>query len=143
MKQKTYLSDALSIADTKAKYDAEVKKILSAKIILAWIMKFSMEEFKDYPIEEIMTSIEGEPEIATIPVYPGKVRPEAITGLQKEFKPGYSLVTRGVFYCARMLSSHWALSLQQITMMISRKCIPYGFAWTHPCMPRILLRNTP
>lgn len=84
MKQKTYLSDALSIADTKAKYDAEVKKILSAKIILAWIMKFSMEEFKDYPIEEIMTSIEGEPEIATIPVYPGKVKPEAITGLTTE-----------------------------------------------------------
>lgn len=83
MKQKTYLSDALSIAATKAKYDAEVKKILSAKIILAWIMKLSMEEFKDYPIEEIMTSIEGEPEIATVPVYPGKVKPEAITVLRK------------------------------------------------------------
>ncbi len=141
MKQKTYLSNALSIADTKAKYDAEVKKILSAKVILAWIMKFSVEEFKDYTIEEIMSSIEGEPEIATIPVYPGKVKQQAITGLQtedkvpnegevtydirfyaitptkqrvkliinveaqKEFKPGYSLVTRGVFYCARMLSA--------------------------------------
>lgn len=53
MKRQTYLSNALSVADYKAKYDAEVKKILAAKVILAWIMKFSVEEFKDYPIEEI------------------------------------------------------------------------------------------
>ena len=26
---------------------------------------------------------------------------------QKKFNPGYSLVTRGVFYCARMLSSQF------------------------------------
>ncbi len=138
--RKSYLSNVLDVAGHKARYDAEVKKILSDKTILAWILKFTVREFEDSGIEEIRDSIEGEPEVSTVPVYPG-MRRENITGLatedkvpnegevtydirfyaitpggsrikllinveaQKEYYPGYDLVTRAIFYCARMLSA--------------------------------------
>lgn len=118
-----------------------MRKIIASKIVLAWILKYSAEEFRDCLIEQIVEAIEGEPELAAIPVYPGKRKSEAIAGMpnedsipnegkvfydvrfyaitpngerikllvdveaQKKFKPGYSLVTRGIFYCARMLSA--------------------------------------
>lgn len=138
-----YLASALDMAENKAKYDAHVRRILADKTILAWILKYCAEEFKDCSVEEITAAIEDNPELATVPVYSGKKRTEAIAGIhnedtipgegtirydilfyarvpygerakllidveaQKKFKPGYSLVTRGVFYCARMLSSQF------------------------------------
>ncbi len=144
MKQKTHISDVLEGNDCKDRYDAEVKKILSDKTVLAWILKYTTKEFADYPISQIKECIEGEPEIGTHRVYPGhtaKQTPEVITGSdtvdkvpgegqitydirfyaitpsreriklivnvegQKDFYPGYDLVTRGVFYCARLLSA--------------------------------------
>lgn len=140
MRQKSYISNVIESDGNKVKYDGEVKKVISDKVILAWIMKYSVEEFKDYPIEVIQDCIEGKPEVGSVKVRPGR-KPEAITGLstenkvpgegtvtfdirfyaitpdkkhikliinveaQKNFRPGYDLVTRGVFYCARMLSA--------------------------------------
>ena len=140
MEGKTHISHVLEGNNCRDQYDAEVKKILSDKTILAWIMKYSMEEFKDYTIEEARECIEGTPEVATIRIRPGHT-PEAITGMsnedkvpgegeifydirfyavthdsehikiivnveaQKDFYPGYDLVTRAIFYCARMLSA--------------------------------------
>lgn len=137
---KTHVANALAGAGSKVRYDTEVKKVLSDKTILAWIMKFSMEEFKEYSIWEIRECIESEPEIGEINVRPGHT-PEAIIGnltedqipdegkitydirfyavtpdkarmkiiinieAQKKYHVSYDLVTRGVFYCARMLSS--------------------------------------
>lgn len=108
---RTYISNALYEASDKVRYDAEVKKLLSDKNILAWIMKFSVEEFKGFSIEEIRECIEGEPEIAQT-----KVRPEHTPDskhvkiiinieAQKRYHIGYDLVTRAIFYCARMLSA--------------------------------------
>lgn len=141
MARKTYLTNSLDNAKNKAKYDAQVKKILSDKRILAWILKHSVEEFRETSIEQAMACIEGEPEIATVPVAPGSRKPEAISGAatedsipnegkitydirfhvvtptkerikmfvnveaQKKYHPGYDLVTRAIFYCARMLSA--------------------------------------
>jgi len=140
MTQKTHISNVIEGNSYKDRYDAEVKKILSDKTILAWIMKYSMQEFADYPIEEIRECIEGPPEIATNKVRPGHT-PEAITGMpnedkvpgegeitydirfyvrtrglerikiivnieaQNKYYPGYDLVTRAIFYCARLLSA--------------------------------------
>ncbi len=139
-KARTHISNILHEVSDKVKYDAEVKKLLSNKTILAWIMKHTVEEFKNYPIEVIRNCIEGEPEIAKVKLRPGHTT-EAITGnatsdkvvhegeitydirfyaitpddkymklllnveAQKNYYPGYDLVTRGVFYCARMLSA--------------------------------------
>ena len=140
MRERTHISYVIEENANKDQYDAEVKKILADKTILAWIMKYSVEEFEDYTIEEIRDCIEGTPEIATVKVRPGHT-PEAIGGMpnedkipgegnitydirfyavtrdamqvkiiinveaQKNFYPGYDLVTRAVFYCARMLSA--------------------------------------
>lgn len=140
LRRKTHISHILEGNNNRDQYDAEVKKILGDKTILAWIMKYSMEEFRDYTIEEARECIEGTPEIATVRVRPGYT-PEAIAGMtnedkvpgegeitydvrfyaitrgaerikviinveaQKKFYPGYDIVTRGVFYCARMLSA--------------------------------------
>ncbi len=144
MKQKTHISNVLEGNDCKDRYDAEVKKILSDKTILSWILKYTTEEFASTPVSQIRECIEGKPEVGTHRVYPGhtaKQKPEAITGsdtvdkvpgegqitydirfyavmpdkkrikliinveAQKDFNPGYDLVTRGVFYCTRMLSA--------------------------------------
>lgn len=143
MKEKTHIANTIELAREKAKYDAEVKKILSNKHVLAWILKWTASEFRKSSIEEIIDCIEGEPEVGTVPIHPGKtnLKPEAITGLptedivpnegditydirfyamtpfgdrvkliinveaQKKYHVGYDLVTRAIFYCARMISA--------------------------------------
>lgn len=141
IQKKTYIANALDVAEGKEKYNAQVKKILSDKNILAWILKYTTKEFTVYSIEEIKESIEDTPEVSCVPVYPGRKKPEAITGMntsnqipnegevtydilfhaftrdmerikliinieaQKKYHVGYDLVTRGIFYCARMLSA--------------------------------------
>lgn len=140
MKKKTYLADAINIAEMKAQYDTEAKKIVADKGVLSWIVKYTVKEMRDCTLEEIANAIE-DIEVAETPVHPGKKKTEAITGMttedkvpnegevtfdvrfyvitrnaervklilnveiQKDYYPGYDLVTRGVFYCARMLSA--------------------------------------
>lgn len=68
---KTYIANALEAAGNKAKYDAEVKKILSDKYILSHIMRAVVSEFKDCTIEEVYAAIEGTPEVASVLLYQG------------------------------------------------------------------------
>jgi len=158
MTENTYISDALEGNDCKDRLDTEVKKVLSDKTVLAWILKYTTAEFERYSIKKIKTCIEGTPEVGTHPVNPrskhrkknvGKQpenakdsrAPEAITGsdtvdkvpgegqitydirfyavtptkeriklilnveAQKSLDLGYDLVTRGIFYAARMISA--------------------------------------
>lgn len=140
MQIKTYLTNAIEIASEKAQYDGEAKKITADKEILSWILKYTVKELKDCALKEIEAAIEGI-EIAEVPIYPGKKKTEAITGMptedkipgegeifydirfyvitprgerlklilnveiQKNYYPGYDLVTRAIFYGARMLSA--------------------------------------
>ena len=139
-KHKTYIGNTIYEVGEKARYDGQVKKLLSDKTILARIIKETVEEFKKYSVEQIRECIEGEPQVAAVKVRPGYA-PEAIIGnstedavigegkvtydilfyvitptkekvkliinveAQKKYHPGYDLVTRAVFYCARNLSS--------------------------------------
>ncbi|MBP3617365.1 MAG: hypothetical protein J6J38_04935 [Lachnospiraceae bacterium] len=158
MTENTYISDALEGNDSKDRLDTEVKKVLSDKTVLAWILKYTTAEFERYSIEKIKTCIEGTPKVGTHPVNPRSKRknkktskdqknsrekqsPEAITGsdtvdkvpgegqvyydirfyavtptkkriklilnveAQKSFTSKYDLVTRGIFYAARMISA--------------------------------------
>lgn len=135
------LSKTIDVADVKAQYDAQCKRVLSQREILARILKNVAEEFKGLDLEEVAACIEGEPEISSIKAEPGKTNP-VITGIsgestvagegsiyydirfyaslpnkgerirliinveaQKDYYPGYQIPTRGVFYCARMISS--------------------------------------
>ena len=140
MQQKTHIANVLERNNCKDRYDAQVKQILSDKTVLSWILKYTTEELRDYPIAVIKSCIEGKPEVGTHRVFPS-LEPEAIIGIdtvdkvpgegdvnydirfvvitpekehikliinvegQKKFEPGYDIVTRGVFYCARMLSA--------------------------------------
>lgn len=63
--------DDLYYGGRSAEYDANVKKLLSRKIFLAWIMKYCVEEFRDMDISDIRDhAIEGEPEVGKTPVMP-------------------------------------------------------------------------
>lgn len=84
METKSHIANALEVADEKARYDDCAKKILSNKVILAHIMKDTMAEFKDVPLDTTMQCIEGTPDVGIVPLYPGKEKPEAITGLPTE-----------------------------------------------------------
>ena len=67
----------------KARYDTEVKKILSSKTILSRILKFTVKEFKDCTLQEIQECIEGEPLISQISVRPSH-SPECVTVMSNE-----------------------------------------------------------
>lgn len=66
------LARELSGADVNVQYDAQVKKVLSEKIILAWILKSVTSEFTEMPIEKIEECIEDNPQISTVKVNPGE-----------------------------------------------------------------------
>ncbi len=59
MKEKTHIVDVLESNNCKDQYDTQVKQILSDKTVLAWILKYTTTEFKDYSIELIKACIEG------------------------------------------------------------------------------------
>ena len=69
--RETYISKTLSaLGDGVAKVDEKIKALLADKQILAKILKYSVEEFKEYDILEIINRIEGV-EILEVPVDAG------------------------------------------------------------------------
>lgn len=83
---KNELARTLFLAGSKVQYDAQCKKVLSHKIILAWILKYTMEEFREYSVEKIVGCIEAEPEISSVRVNPGGSAAERISGSKNESK---------------------------------------------------------
>ena len=71
MKAESTLSKMISTAGEKAAYDNACKRLLANKIILAWIMKSCLEEYRDCEISEIASKyIEGEAQISEAAVHP-------------------------------------------------------------------------
>ena len=141
MRTKTNIAQLLDgISPEKLQYNTEILKILSDKTVLAWILKYSVEEFKNCSIKKIRECIEGKPQIRSCKVLPGKT-PETISGMntadlvldegesyfdiyfyayppdgektkiiinveaQNKYDEKYDIVTRAIFYCARMISA--------------------------------------
>ena len=143
----TSIANWLRYNRSRESLDESAKQLLSNLVVLAWILKYSVEEFSEYDIEEIEDMIEGEPDISKIRLEPGlsvipllhRFQKEKIDGLptenhvreegtiyfdilfyvrlpkedelmkmiinveaQNQFL--LSLVPRGFFYCARMVS---------------------------------------
>jgi len=72
IKAQTYLHKSLlSIDEDSFKYDMNIKEILADKQIVAWILKYTVEEFKNFEIEKIMACINGDISIMQMPVDPG------------------------------------------------------------------------
>ena len=86
MKAKSTLAKMISTAGEKAAYDRACKRLLANKIILAWIMKSCLEEYRDCEISEIASRyIEGEAQISEVAVHPDEeVQSQQITGLNTE-----------------------------------------------------------
>lgn len=69
MNTDTTIAKNIRVADEKASYDAACKRLLSEKIILAWIMKNCLEEYRDCDADEIARKyIEGTPQVGEVAV---------------------------------------------------------------------------
>ena len=140
------VADDIDATKENVTLDKQIKVVLANKSILARILAHSMKEFKGMDYDAIMACIEGEPEVGTVAVAPGKtnMKSDKISGsatedivsnegtiyfdirlyvrlpgddkvesvkilvnieAQKSFYPGYDIVTRAIYYCARMLSA--------------------------------------
>ena len=72
----TEITNAVNAAGDKAQYDARVKRILAQKNILAHILVKTVDEFKGMKPEDVVTYIEGEPKVGSVPVEPGLTNAE-------------------------------------------------------------------
>ena len=57
--------------DRDAQYDNSAKRLIAHKIVLAWILIRTVEEFKGMEPLEVAALIEGIPYISAVPVEPG------------------------------------------------------------------------
>ena len=63
------VAQTIDTTGQEAQYDACVKRLLSEKIILAWILKECVDEFQPYSVKQIMKDcIVGEPKISVAAV---------------------------------------------------------------------------
>lgn len=84
----TNLSKAIDITNDTARYDESVKELLADKQVLARILKYSIEEFAELSLDEIIKSI-SEPDIAGIRVEPGMTNLGKVEKQSEEdFVPG-------------------------------------------------------
>ncbi|MBQ3546311.1 MAG: hypothetical protein IJA34_15210 [Lachnospiraceae bacterium] len=66
----TILAKDIELQEYKVKLDSLCKKILSNKIILAWIMKNTMKEYENYEVSDIAGEfIEGIPKISKVSLH--------------------------------------------------------------------------
>lgn len=146
MEINTSIAEDIQATDQNAQYDAACKRLLSERIILAWIMKSCLKEYRGCDVKEIAEKyIESEPEISKVFVAPDETNaPTKIRGIgnednsltegritydirflasvpgsgeliqmivnveiQGKFYPGYPVVTRGIYYGCRMISSQY------------------------------------
>ena len=76
MEEKTSIASGIEVTQESMDYDASCKRILSEKIILAWILKTCVAEFGDFDIPFIADRcIEGEPRVAIVPTAPDETGP--------------------------------------------------------------------
>ena len=92
----TELKNSITATDKEAQYDASAKRLLGQKIILAHILSKTIPEFMGMKPSDIVSFIEGEPYISTVPVDPGLTNSEP---------KKYDILNRAIFYVSRMISS--------------------------------------
>ena len=65
------IKETVRASDKDVQYDEKAKKLLGHKIILAYILVKTREEFRGMNPKEVVNYIEGEPYISVVPVDPG------------------------------------------------------------------------
>ena len=64
------ISQTLDVANAGARYDAAARKLVAQKSILAYILKSTMDEFADVPVERIAEElIEDFPSVSEMAVF--------------------------------------------------------------------------
>lgn len=85
MEVNTPIAEDIHATDQRAQYDAACKRLLSQKVILAWIMKSCLKEYQDCDINEIAEKyIEGRPQISEVPVEQDETLAPRIHGIRNE-----------------------------------------------------------
>lgn len=84
MIEETNLSQTIEAAGDLIRYDTNVKYLLADKQILSRILKYSISEFKDMSVNEIMNCITDDIEIGLRPVDAGLSNLGRINGLNTE-----------------------------------------------------------
>ena len=103
MNTDTTIAKNIRVADEKASYDAACKRLLSEKIILAWIMKNCLEEYRDCDVEEIAERyIEGTPQVGEVAVAPDESN--CVSMIQGAGNEDTSLTEGTIFYDIRFLA---------------------------------------
>ena len=94
------LGQVIDITAQRAKYDTYVKEILSDKQILARILKYTLDEFKDTNLDTIVANI-GEPYISSIYTRPGLTNTEKVSRDSEEDSiPGEGKATFDIRFSA-------------------------------------------
>ena len=85
MEVNTPIAEDIRVTDQNAQYDAACKQLLAEKIILAWIMKSCLEEYRDCDVKEIAEKyIEGTPQVGEAAIMPGETNTAKIRGISNE-----------------------------------------------------------
>lgn len=105
VKVENILAKNISSAGDKASYDAACKRLLANRVVLAWIMKSCLEEYRNCDIQDIIEQyIEGKPDIAEVPVnIDEQVLGEQIENRSTEDTSMYEgTVTYDIRFCAEV-----------------------------------------
>lgn len=97
----TSLAQAVEAAGDASIYDTNVKYLLADRQILARILKYTVKEFQDMPVAEIMGSIGRDIEVAAVPVAPGLSNLGRVTESNTEDNvPGEGKIFFDIRFCA-------------------------------------------
>ena len=98
---KTEIAKDIERASARIQYDAQCKKVLSNKHILAWIMKAAIKEYSHLSMDFVRRCIEGQPQIGTQVVESDWNDCEKIQGLRTEDKDAKEgMITYDIHYAA-------------------------------------------
>ncbi|MBR6771506.1 MAG: hypothetical protein IKM28_09825 [Lachnospiraceae bacterium] len=67
----TGIKTMIRVTDKDTQYDEKAKRLLGNKYILAYLLVKTVDEFRGMDPKEVVSYIEGEPFISTVPVEPG------------------------------------------------------------------------
>ena len=85
MEVNTPIAEDIHATNQNAQYDAACKRLLSQKIILAWIMKSCLEEYRDCDVRDTAEKyIEGQPQVREVPVELDETSAPKIRGISNE-----------------------------------------------------------
>ena len=103
MEVNTSIAEDIHATDQYAQYDAACRRLLSQKIILAWIMKSCLEEYRDCDVKDIAEKyIEGTPQVGEVPVLPDETNAPRIRGISNQ---DTSLTESSSVYDIRFMAS--------------------------------------